>query len=224
MSEYKGPVLVSGSRSIKNYDLFCRLIKQTSWEITELIHGGAKGVDSLAARYCKENKILEIKMEADWNNYGNAAGPLRNQQMVDLIKEKGGKVFVLHDGKSSGARHCKEYAESKGLEVYYCVLNKKDNYTIHTLEELDKKLENAKLINAETARNLIRQLIETKKEYIQVAQDYKRAWIALEDASKCKDKYSEMPGISMINSQLIKEALETPTAKYLEKQNEQQNI
>jgi hypothetical protein len=214
MENHKGPVLVSGSRSIGNYDMFCKLIKQTGWEITEIMHGGAKGVDSLAARYCKENKIPEVVMKADWNNHGNAAGPLRNQQMVELIKEKGGRVFVLHDGESRGTKHCKEYAESKGLEVYYCVLKQKEVFTIQTLEELKDKIKDAKLVSADVTRKVIEQLIQQKKEYIQVAQDCKIMWEALEtcdigynSAGDCEYYYS---------SALVKKAMNTSTAKFLE--------
>lgn len=48
-----------------------------------LVHGGAPGADSEAA--CV-GYLLEWIVEAhpaDWQRYGRAAGPIRNQQMVD---------------------------------------------------------------------------------------------------------------------------------------------
>lgn len=215
MDNFKGPVLVTGSRSLTNYETFCKLFRQTGWTPSFIIHGGASGVDSLAARYCRENNIEERIMKANWENFGNAAGPIRNQQMVDLIKEEGGKVFGWHDGSSRGTKQCIEYAESKGVEVYLCVSKQKEAYTIQTLEELDKKIKDSKLIGADIARNLIKQLIDTKKEYLRVAKDCSTLWKA------CKSMGSyERNGESVyvIDEMLVTEALNTPTAKYLEEQ------
>ena len=79
-------VLVSGGRTYSNY----RVVKHTLDNIdkqsliTNLIHGGAKGADSLGDRWAKENNV-DIKVyKPDWNKYGKAAGVLRNQEMLDI--------------------------------------------------------------------------------------------------------------------------------------------
>lgn len=207
-------ILVSGSRSITNYNTFQSLLLKTGWKIDLIVHGGAQGVDTLAAQFCMEFKIKEKVFIPDWTKHGKAAGVKRNCQMVDYVKEHGGKVFILHDGESKGTKQCKEYAESKGVEVYYCVVKKKIHYTIQTLEELNAKIANAEIVSADLARNLIEQLIQTKKEYIQVAKDVRlmnQAIIELrmyEDESDCST---------------LHDALICPTSKYLLKERNEKN-
>jgi hypothetical protein len=45
------------------------------------MQGGARGADALAKEWAMTKADLEIK--ADWKKYGPAAGPIRNQQMLD---------------------------------------------------------------------------------------------------------------------------------------------
>lgn len=49
-----------------------------------VIHGGAKGADSLAAEWCKTNNVPSIAVCADWETHGKAAGPIRNQLMLEM--------------------------------------------------------------------------------------------------------------------------------------------
>lgn len=49
-----------------------------------VIHGGARGADSLAGRWARETHgVVEETFPADWDKHGKAAGPIRNQQMLD---------------------------------------------------------------------------------------------------------------------------------------------
>ena len=50
---------------------------------THLIHGAASGADSLAGRWAEERGIAVRAFPAAWDRHGKAAGPLRNQQMLD---------------------------------------------------------------------------------------------------------------------------------------------
>lgn len=49
-----------------------------------LIHGAARGADRLAGRIWKAlGRTLPEEYPADWKRHGKAAGPIRNQQMLD---------------------------------------------------------------------------------------------------------------------------------------------
>lgn len=50
-----------------------------------LVHGGATGADTDAARVGQHLFNLQTEVHrADWKKYGRAAGPIRNKQMVEL--------------------------------------------------------------------------------------------------------------------------------------------
>jgi len=51
--------------------------------IIVVIHGGARGADELAARWADFNGIHDDPFIAEWGQYGRAAGPLRNQRMIN---------------------------------------------------------------------------------------------------------------------------------------------
>lgn len=50
---------------------------------TVIIHGAAKGADTLANSYASANGMAVDMFRADWANYGPGAGPVRNQRMID---------------------------------------------------------------------------------------------------------------------------------------------
>ncbi len=78
-------VLVCGGR---NYDQYNRVAHalgtlNRKYPIERIIHGGCRGADKLASDWAKRNGISESIYYARWEEEGKAAGPLRNQRMVD---------------------------------------------------------------------------------------------------------------------------------------------
>jgi len=57
------------------------LVKERG-RVSVLIHGAARGADSLAAAWAAENGIPVLAFPADWNTYGKSAGAIRNSQML----------------------------------------------------------------------------------------------------------------------------------------------
>lgn len=47
-----------------------------------LIHGDAKGADSLADDWARHREINVERFPADWDKHKRAAGPIRNRQMI----------------------------------------------------------------------------------------------------------------------------------------------
>lgn len=61
-----------------------------------VISGGAKGADMWARNWARELHYSHYDMPADWDKYGKAAGPIRNQQMLDFLLAR--PVVVLKPG------------------------------------------------------------------------------------------------------------------------------
>ena len=84
MARYK--VLVCGGRDYSDRSsLFAALdlIKAATSQMT-VIQGGASGADALAREWCKrEPSIHMVNEPADWRAHGRAAGPIRNQRMLE---------------------------------------------------------------------------------------------------------------------------------------------
>ena len=81
--------LIVGSRAYDDYETFSKIVDKalSSKQDQEIVivSGGAKGADQMAERYAKEHNHHLIVMEADWDNLGKKAGPVRNEQMHRFI-------------------------------------------------------------------------------------------------------------------------------------------
>ena len=75
-------LMVTGSRHWDNYEIVHRELAKIM--PTEIIEGGAPGLDTLAKQWGVLNGIPVIEVEAQWKTYGKKAGPLRNGWMLDL--------------------------------------------------------------------------------------------------------------------------------------------
>ena len=112
-------VLVTGGRDYHNIN-DARVIYATldaihgENEITALIHGDAHGADRLAAAWAYDNKVDEEAYPADWARYGKAAGPIRNQSMVDAKPD----LVVAFPGRR-GTADCVRRAKLAGIPVRF---------------------------------------------------------------------------------------------------------
>ena len=73
-------ILICGDRDYKDW-MQVRDYLDTISRTAIIIHGGAKGADSIAGNLATYLNMKVIKYPADWDKYGKAAGILRNQQM-----------------------------------------------------------------------------------------------------------------------------------------------
>lgn len=97
-------LIIAGSRHFTNitrYDIEKYINFFNIEDITEIISGGASGVDNAASWYAKENNILFTLFSADWHKYGKVAGPIRNEEMALY----GDELLLIWDGKSRGSRN-----------------------------------------------------------------------------------------------------------------------
>lgn len=84
MPKEKLTVGVTGGRTYNDFYNVQRSLTKVdkTFEIT-VVHGDAPGADSLARVWCERTGTPERRYAADWGKHGAAAGPIRNQQMVD---------------------------------------------------------------------------------------------------------------------------------------------
>lgn len=111
-------LLIAGSRTFEDRELLYRVADEVlAGERAVIVEGGARGADSLAKDYALERGLDLVEFKADWKQYGRAAGPKRNDEMVDYIKEKDGEALYFWDEESKGTKQCIESAKRKEVPV-----------------------------------------------------------------------------------------------------------
>ena len=78
-------VLVCGGRDFADPDRLSAALSALHVEtpFSLLIHGGARGADRMANQWAVHAKIPRAAFYANWSEHGKAAGPMRNQMMLD---------------------------------------------------------------------------------------------------------------------------------------------
>ena len=87
---------------------------QAKRPITLLVHGAARGADTLAATWAQRRSVPTLAFPADWERDGKAAGPLRNQRMLDEARPDG--VVAFPGGR--GTADMKQRARAAGVTVW----------------------------------------------------------------------------------------------------------
>jgi hypothetical protein len=106
-------VIIAGSRSIYYINLVVRAIKESGFDITEVVCGEARGVDTLGKRWAKGNNIPVKSFPADWETYGKSAGYKRNVDMAEYAEA----LIAITIG-SPGTKHMINISRNKGLLVF----------------------------------------------------------------------------------------------------------
>lgn len=91
-------VIIAGSRNIEDRLGLVKAIKQSGFEITEVVSGTSRGPDKLGESWARANDIPVKEMPANWGKFGSYAGPLRNSEMAKYADA----AIILWDGESRG--------------------------------------------------------------------------------------------------------------------------
>jgi len=86
----------------------------------EIVSGQAPGIDDLGEAYAQMINASVTVFPANWKQYGQSAGPIRNQQMA----EYGDALLLIWDGKSKGSKNMKAEMEHLNKPVYEVILRK----------------------------------------------------------------------------------------------------
>jgi len=108
-------LLITGSRYGWDEDALKQALfdalRELGTEDTILVHGAAPGVDAQAATIWQNWGLQDEPHPADWS-IGKKAGPLRNQEMVDLGADL---CLAFPAVDSRGTRHCLGAAQTAGI-------------------------------------------------------------------------------------------------------------
>lgn len=107
-------VIIAGSRNIIDPLIVRAAVDQSRWffKITEIVHGGCRGVDEIADQQCRT--VWPIKVfPADWS-LGKKAGPIRNRAMAAYADA----LIAIPLPGSRGTQNMIEEMQALGKPVY----------------------------------------------------------------------------------------------------------
>lgn len=107
-------ILVTGGRDYDNLIAVAKAFDDTP-DRCVVIQGGAKGADALAREVAAHHDFAVETYEADWGAHGRAAGPIRNQRMLD--EGKPDVVFAFPGGR--GTADMVRRAQRAGIAVRF---------------------------------------------------------------------------------------------------------
>jgi hypothetical protein len=87
----------------------------------EIVHGGARGADSMAGLVAEWCRLPCARYPADWERYGKRAGIIRNLQMLDTNPDL---VLAFRVNGSRGTTHMIEAAKKAGVPVEVIAIGK----------------------------------------------------------------------------------------------------
>lgn len=122
-------VLVCGGRDYTDQEAVDAALIQLDAKITLVVHGNARGADTLADNWALRNGVQPARCPANWEFYSNAAGPIRNRAML-VIKPAMAIAFPGGDGTADMIKLCERNhvpvwkpAEEPSYTAFYATLN-----------------------------------------------------------------------------------------------------
>ena len=104
-------IIVCGGRNYSDRTTVARVLGALDGQTT-IIHGDAPGADRLAATIAADYGYRVESYPADWDGHGKAAGPIRNQQMLDA----GADLVIAFPG-GRGTADMSNRAQRAGVPV-----------------------------------------------------------------------------------------------------------
>ena len=107
-------VIIAGSRNITDLKVVAQAWEASKFNITEVVTGCARGVDTLAILVAKAHEVPVKRFPADWLKHGRAAGIMRNIEMAKYAEA----LIAVWDGKSFGTKHMLKVAADMNLPLF----------------------------------------------------------------------------------------------------------
>ena len=81
---------------------------------TEIVDGGAKGIDYLGKKWAIENYKKFKTFPANWDEFGKAAGHIRNGEMAQYSDA----LLLIWDGESKGSANMRKQMDQLDKPIY----------------------------------------------------------------------------------------------------------
>lgn len=107
-------VAIIGSRCLEIDDIR----KYLPEGVTEIVSGGAKGIDKCAREYAMKNGLKLTEFLPEYSRYKKGAPLKRNLQIIDYAD----KVIAFWDGKSRGTKFIIENCRKENKEIEVIVI------------------------------------------------------------------------------------------------------
>ena len=107
-------IAIIGSRKL----IISDMRKYISENCTEVVSGGASGIDACAREYAKQNNIKITEFIPNYKEYGRAAPIVRNKRIVDYSDE----VIAFWDGASKGTANVIHYCKKIGKKCTVIII------------------------------------------------------------------------------------------------------
>jgi len=113
-------LVIAGSRTLKpSFSFIWDAVKMLGvHDITEIVSGGAEGVDSEAVHFAGHMHVPFKLFKADWDSHGKSAGPIRNKKMA----EYGDALLLIWDEESRGSKNMRDNMLLAGKPIYEVIL------------------------------------------------------------------------------------------------------
>jgi len=113
--------IIAGSRTITDPKVVEEAVAASGFTITEVVCGGAAGVDTLGKNWAVDRGIPVKMFPADWETHGKAAGPIRNSEMATYAEQ----AICIFDvqAECKGTKDMARKATGNGKHVYSHMTN-----------------------------------------------------------------------------------------------------
>lgn len=116
-------LIIAGSRNFDSLSVIPKIEKLIAEnpelkKATEIVSGGARGVDAAAEDYAKKKGLKKKIFYPNWAAHGKAAGPIRNAQMAEYADV----LILIWDGQSRGSASMKREMMNRGKPIYELIV------------------------------------------------------------------------------------------------------
>ena len=87
-------------------------------DVTEIVSGGARGVDSCAALVASKRNVKLTEFKPDYSKYGRCAPLKRNDQIAEYADE----ALAFWDGTSKGTQYTVKAFQKLGKKVRVVII------------------------------------------------------------------------------------------------------